>query len=1052
MKKSIKKIIILIPLLLGIMSINNRQKREKNVVADSEVTIDVRDEEYEIYPTPQEITYLEVAVKLSKRVNVYMESGIDIYTKNKFFEVLSIKNTKSKNVAHMESNGNYNINLGIYNSGEEVDELYQEKDLSYLEEKIDAYYLEISKTSITILGKDTDAVFYGLSTLKMIFEQSREEIHSLIIKDYSNSRYRGFIEGYYGIPWTSDERIELMRFGEIVKSNIYIYAPKDDSYHSSNWRGLYGDNDLEVLKEQIEAGLETKTKFAWAIHPFMSGSKPITESNYEEGVKDVIAKFNQVYEAGVRQFVVSADDITVPEDESTLTGYLHRDLLNDLAKWNKSKGDCGDLIFVPTSYYYINHSQRLTNYLRTLVEDLDPSVNIMWTGERICSSVANGKFQEFKEVTGREPFMWLNWPVNDYSTTHLLMGKGEVFNDNYLDREIDFSGIVANPMPEAEPSKLSIFAVCDYTWNIHKFDMNKSYVASFKYLEKNTPDSLYEICQHLSAASKYEDKYFEEGVELAKLIKNYEYALEYNDNVERRIDNLVTYFDKLIKCCNDFLNNGFNKKLIKAMRPWVEMIEDMAGATSKYLIIQKNYDHYSDEELNEILSEADSLFDRGFTHRAPVLSSNTIKMQVIDAGVVVLKPFLMSLRDGIRDDAMLRLGLPTGIVYGGFPGGINQGAIENIMDGDDETFCWFSGRPEADAFIRIDLASVQEIRDIRILAGNASGGDLMKGFVEYSLDAKSYTQIGTFKGTETIIDIRENPVEARFIRLRNNNTGNWVSIKEVSFNNLSMDAINSLTYDGFNNGIEQGILDYMIDGNEDTYCWFGRSSADAYVRWDLGELKEITSIDVLMGNDNGGDIMQGVIEYSVDGENYSIAEYLGGKARTIADLRDEPIFARYIRLRNGSKVSWIAIREIAINTLTENDPPVVSATRIITFDGFGSGIQQGSLEYIIDGDEDTFCWFGRTTADAYIRYDLKSIMQVTSIEILMGNATGGDIMHGTIEYSEDGINYTPIGELKGDARTTLDLRSTPINARYIRFKNNGRVSWVAVREITISTL
>ncbi len=46
------------------------------------------------------------------------------------------------------------------------------------------------------------------------------------IEDWSDSIYRGFIEGYYGIPWTTDERIELMRFGGDFKTNVYIYAPK----------------------------------------------------------------------------------------------------------------------------------------------------------------------------------------------------------------------------------------------------------------------------------------------------------------------------------------------------------------------------------------------------------------------------------------------------------------------------------------------------------------------------------------------------------------------------------------------------------------------------------------------------------------------------------------------------------------------------------------------------------------------------------------------------------------------------------------------------------
>ncbi|MCH5171609.1 MAG: beta-N-acetylglucosaminidase domain-containing protein [Erysipelotrichales bacterium] len=1052
MKISSLKKLMFIPLIVGMLSRNNVILKENDRMrANAETDVEVSKVEYEIYPTPQEIVYSDGIISLTKRVNVYAESSIDVYTKNKLYDILSLKDVKAHNVSKITDNGNFNINIGVYKSSEDVDKLCRGVDLSYIENKIDAYYLEINSNSIIVLGKDTDAVFYGLATLKMIFEQSKKQIRTLVIKDYSNSKWRGFIEGYYGIPWTSEERIELMRFGEIVKSNIYIYAPKDDSYHSSNWRGLYNERDLEVLKEQIQAGLETKTKFAWAIHPFME--KPITQSNYSEGLQAIINKFDQVYNAGVRQFVVSADDISVPEDGSTLTGYLHRDLLNDLAKWNKAKGDCGDLIFVPTAYFYVEHSTHLTNYLRTLVENLDSSISIMWTGNKVCSSVANGKFQEFKEITGREPFMWMNWPVNDYSTNHLLMGKGEVLNDNYLDKELDFSGIVTNPMAEAEPSKLSIFAICDYTWNIHQFDMDKSYLASFKYVEKDTPESLYEICQHLTNAGRFEDQYFEEAKELATLINNYNNAIKNGSNVERRIDALNTYFDKLIGCCDDFLNNGYNKKLIKAMRGWVEMISDMAIATKAYLEMAKNVDSYSDSEMLAKLNEADSYYDRAFTHTSPVLIRGSVESQIVDGGMTVLQPFLKSIRTSIRDDIMLKLGIPTGIVYEGFPNGIYEGAINNIMDGDDSTFCWFNGRPESGAYIRIDLEEVKEIFSIRILSGNAQGKDFMNGYVEYSNDAKTWTQISAFNGAQTIIDIRSNPIQARFIRLLDNNTSTWISIKEVSINDLNMDAFNAVEYDGFNGGIQEGTVDYIIDDDENTYCWFGKSTPDAYVKVDLGEVKTVESVQVLLGKPEGGDIMNGVVEYSLDGLTFiQIGELVG--AKTIVDLRDAPVQARYIRIKNRSTANWVAVRDISVNKVSD-DEPIVSSSGL-TF----VSQKKSSVSGINDGDLSTYAWYDwKGEAGSYVQIDLRKETEIKNIVFYQScdDVPADYFRDFSIKYSLDGINWYTVGEehYLADSNTNLelnlDLSNSPINARYVRVVTNiYMTNGVTIREFNVN--
>ena len=43
---------------------------------------------------------------------------------------------------------------------------------------------------------------------------------------------RGFIEGYYGNPWSNTDRAELMRYGGDLKLNQYFFAPKDDPYHN----------------------------------------------------------------------------------------------------------------------------------------------------------------------------------------------------------------------------------------------------------------------------------------------------------------------------------------------------------------------------------------------------------------------------------------------------------------------------------------------------------------------------------------------------------------------------------------------------------------------------------------------------------------------------------------------------------------------------------------------------------------------------------------------------------------------------------------------------
>ena len=104
------------------------------------------------------------------------------------------------------------------------------------------------KTSdqIIVLGKDTDAAFYGLTTLYQIFQQVEGDTLRAFttVNDYADVITRGFIEGYYGNPWSTQNRVDLMTWGGYYKLNAYFYAPKDDPKHNAKWRELYTEDEL----------------------------------------------------------------------------------------------------------------------------------------------------------------------------------------------------------------------------------------------------------------------------------------------------------------------------------------------------------------------------------------------------------------------------------------------------------------------------------------------------------------------------------------------------------------------------------------------------------------------------------------------------------------------------------------------------------------------------------------------------------------------------------------------------------------------------------------
>ena len=81
----------------------------------------------------------------------------------------------------------------------------------------------------------------------------RDRLRTFTMSDYADVVTRGFIEGYYGNPWSTEDRVNLMQWGGYYKLNAYVYAPKDDPKHNAKWRELYTEEELTEKIEPLAA-------------------------------------------------------------------------------------------------------------------------------------------------------------------------------------------------------------------------------------------------------------------------------------------------------------------------------------------------------------------------------------------------------------------------------------------------------------------------------------------------------------------------------------------------------------------------------------------------------------------------------------------------------------------------------------------------------------------------------------------------------------------------------------------------------------------------------
>ena len=595
---------------------------------------------YNLHPNPQKIVYQNTMSKL-KDVNLVLEKSIDHVTKMKIEKILKEHDLKYQ-VSQKIIKDKTNVLLGTHDSNGFVDQYYDDINDKLFEKK-DSHYLEVDNDVIGILGDDSDSVYYCLGTLDEIFDQSANKtVRNLSIEDYADSKLRGFIEGYYGIPWSHQDRQSLMEFGGQFKMNTYIFAPKDDPYHNQKWRELYPEKELNMLKELVNKGKETKVEFTWAIHPLMNDAINFKdEEKYQKDLKDVENKLEQLYSIGVRQFGISADDIS-----GSFNPEHHRRLLTDVYKWLQTKKDKTELIFVPTIY----NTGFLTwgkGYLTTLTKDLPKDIHIMWTGEVVLGRVEQKTIDKFKELTehnndgGFNPFFWLNWPVNDLNNKRLIMSPATVVDNNVT----HLDGVVTNPMQQAEASKISLFSIADYAWNTQDFDSDKSWSDSFKYIDTNASEELKEIAKHLCDPSS-EFQVLPESEEFVGIFKEFDRCLKEGKDISKVADLLIQKYQTINQSVDNFKVKANNKKLLSEMEPWLNSLRDISESSIQFLNIYKKLEAGNvDESIWDDFKIANNILARSATYVVHNLKGDDI----VESGTKRLLPFVNKMASDLNN-------------------------------------------------------------------------------------------------------------------------------------------------------------------------------------------------------------------------------------------------------------------------------------------------------------------------------------------------------------------------------------------------------------------
>lgn len=525
-------------------------------------------QELSLQPAPQQVVARENKVNLPSTYLLTGEKEANPHAVKALQELLSDKQSSKNGIR---------IYIG------EKDDKSVRKYKNLIPKHDEGYYLAINEKEIVLAGNDERGTYYALQTFAQLLKDGK--LVEIEIKDYPSIRYRGVVEGFYGTPWSHQARLRQLKFYGENKMNTYIYGPKDDPYHSApNWRLPYPEKEAVQLQELVKVAGENEVDFVWAIHPGQ-------DIKWNQEDRDLLlAKFEKMYQLGVRSFAVFFDDIsgegTNPQKQAELLNYIDDNFV-------KVKSDVTPLIMCPTEYNK-SWSNPKGNYLTTLGEKLNPSIQIMWTGDRVVSDITRDGINWINERIKRPAYIWWNFPVSDYVRDHLLLGQ--VYgNDTTIANEM--AGFVTNPMEHAEASKIAIFSVASYAWNPTKYDTWKTWKDAIRNILPGAAAELECFAMHNSDLGPNGHGYRrEESMDIQPTVERFIKSYVKDGSYEKAdFETLQNTFERMEEASDILLTNTENEPLIKEMTPWLYQFKLMGelGEEVLKLVVAQQQDSQS---------------------------------------------------------------------------------------------------------------------------------------------------------------------------------------------------------------------------------------------------------------------------------------------------------------------------------------------------------------------------------------------------------------------------------------------------------------------------
>ncbi|XP_009328542.1 PREDICTED: bifunctional protein NCOAT-like [Pygoscelis adeliae] len=265
--------------------------------------------------------------------------------------------------------------------------------------------------------------------------------------------YHTIAQGFYGRPWSMEQRKLLFQWLKRWGLNCYMYAPKDELKHRLLWREPYTEHEAARMQSLIEAAQEQGVEFVFAIS---AGQDMVFSSAGDRLLLQ--QKLRQVAAMGCHSFALLFDDI------DPCMCQADRDVFPSLAQAQASVANevyqeldqPSVFLFCPTEYCssLCSPSPSQSCYLLTLGQELLPGISVIWTGPKVVSQELSATLlEEVEGILQRRPIIWDNLYANDYDCRRVFLGPYTGRAPGLMPR---LRGLLLNPNCELQANFIPI--------------------------------------------------------------------------------------------------------------------------------------------------------------------------------------------------------------------------------------------------------------------------------------------------------------------------------------------------------------------------------------------------------------------------------------------------------------------------------------------------------------------------------------------------------------------------------------------------------------------